>query len=269
MSDTITLLTKKSKDVFRETLLLHKRAPSTRIASALSTVEVFTVLAYGGFFDITSKKDRFIISKAHGCFSLYPILADMGIFSKDELVNIGREGALLGTIPDCNVPGIINNGGALANGLGLACGIALAMKRKERPDNVCVFQGDGECNEGAFWEAMIFAAFHRLDNIVLIIDDNKLSMLGRQEEILGLNPMDKKFRALGWNAQTIDGHNIKALYTKLKELIPARREKPKVLIANTVKGKGIPALEGNPLCHIVSMTAAEVDNAISKMGVSQ
>lgn len=265
MSEKIKLLNNKSKWLYKETLLLHKRAPSTRIASALSTIELFTVLAYGGFFDITSRKDRFIISKAHGCFSLYPILADMGVISQNDLEHIGKEGALLGTIPDCKVPGIINNGGALANGLGLACGMALALKLKGNPGNVCVFQGDGECNEGSIWEAVMFAAFHRLDNLLLIIDDNKLSMLGRQEEILGLSPLSDKFEVFGWDSFNVDGHNIEEVYSKIKDLITARAGKSKVLVASTIKGKGIPSLESNTLCHIMSMSANEIDNAIAKM----
>ncbi len=268
MPDIIKFLKNKSMELYKETLLLHKRAPSTRIASALSTIDLFSVLAYGGFFDITNKKDRFIISKAHGCFSLYPILAEKGIISKNDLEQIGREGALLGTIPDCNVPGIINNGGALANGLGIACGMALAMKLKGKPDNICVFQGDGECNEGSVWEAVIFAAFHKLDNLLLIIDDNKMSMLGRQKEILGLDPLSEKFRVFGWNSYDVDGHNVNELYPMLEKIVQERLNKPKVLVASTVKGKRISSLENNCLCHIISMSSEEIDNALAEIGDS-
>ena len=257
----------KSTFIRKETLLLHKRAPATRIASALSTVEIFSVLCYGGFFDFNDKKNRLLISKAHGCFSLYPILYDLGIITYEDLENIGKTEAVLGTIPDCNAPKIINNGGALGNGLGVACGIAKAFKIQNLDDIIYVMIGDGEFNEGSVWEAVAFAAFHKLDNIVLLVDDNKKSMLGEQTEITNTSPLPEKLKVFGWDIHEIDGHDETDIYDSLIKCTSGFGEKPKAIIANTIKGKGVRKLEEHPLCHILTLSGEEVDSAITGLGV--
>ena len=261
------LLKEKAAFIRRETLLLHGRAPSTRIASALSTVELFAVLCYGGFYDFNDDKNRLLISKAHGCFSLYPILYDSGIVTYKDLEDIGKAGAILGTIPDCNAPKIINNGGALGNGLGVGCGIAKAFKLLKRKDIVYVLMGDGEFNEGSVWEAVAFAAFHKLDNLVLILDDNKKSMLGEQTEILNLAPLKQKLLAFGWDADEIDGHSILSIYEAYNYCNNTFSKKPKAIVANTIKGKGVNRLEEHPLCHILTLSEQEITEAINNLEI--
>ena len=262
--DLFAELRRQAGRVRRETLRLHKLAPETRVASSLSDVELFTALYYGGLLKFNPAKprdegrDRMIVSKGHGGISLYPILADLGFFDKAELGRIGKTGSLLGGIPD-DIPGFETINGSLGHGLGVGCGMALALKRKGSAANVVVLAGDGELFEGAVLEAVMFAGHHRLDNLVLIVDWNKISMLGLTSEILDLNPLADKFQAFGWAAGVVDGHDVGKVYGSLGGLIPARGGKPKVIIAETVKGKGAPSLEADTLCHVRTLTPEQVD----------
>ena len=208
------ILRDKANWVRKETLKLHKRAPESRVASSLSAIEIFVVLYYGDILSYESQnvlweeRDRLIISKGHGAVCLYPILADLNFFDKGELTKIGTKDSFLGVIPDTSIPGFETINGAVGHGLGVACGIALALKRKTLNKKVFVLSGDGELNEGAVWEAIMFASHHKLNNLILIVDNNKMSMLGYQKEILGLEPLQEKFNAFGWKTQTVDGHSI-------------------------------------------------------------
>jgi len=265
---SLKVLKEKAQWVRRETLKLHKRAPETRLASSLSDVEIFVVLYYGGILsfspqDIWSQeRDRFIISKGHGAICLYPILADLHFFDKRELDRIGGQDSLLGVIPDPNVPGIETINGSLGHGLGVACGIALALKTKGADRKVFVLSGDGELNSGAVWEAIMFASYHKLKNLILIVDNNKISMLDYQTCILGLEPLEEKFAAFGWKTETVDGHNMEQLYTELNNLKGDDSTQPKVLIADTRKGKGVPELENDPLCHVRTVKAERIDELL-------
>lgn len=258
-------LQRKASWVRRETLKLHKRAPETRLASSLSAVEIFVVLYYGGILWVDPKcslcndRDRFVISKGHGAISLYPILADLGFFDAAELLNISLPGSLLGVIPDAAIPGFETTNGSLGHGLGVACGMARALKAKQQPQNVFCLCGDGELNEGSVWEAIMFAAHHHLGNLILIIDDNKMSMLGYQKDIASLEPLDEKFSAFGWEVASVDGHDLKELHSALQSFKTCGTDRPKVLVANTRKAKGVPQLEEDPLCHIKSLKPEEVD----------
>ncbi len=261
-------LKEKVQWVRRETLKLHKRAPESRLASCLSDIEIFVVLYYGGILNYDPQniecehRDRFIISKGHGAVSLYPILADLGFFDKKELRKIGKEDSFLCAIPDTAIPGFETINGSLGHGLGVACGVAVALKAKNLNNKVFVLCGDGELNEGSMWEAIMFASYHKLGNLILIVDDNKISMLDYQRNILGLEPLEEKFSAFGWEVKTVDGHNIEQLHSSLDNLKTSKDNKPKVLIASTLKGKGIQQLEGNQLCHVKSLTAEEIDNIL-------
>lgn len=269
---SLETLKEKVQWVRREMLKLHKRAPESRVASCLSDIEIFVVLYYGAILSYNPQnpqaenRDRFIISKGHGAVSLYPILADLGFFDKEELSKIGGGNSFLGVIPDAAVPGFETVNGALGHGLGVGCGVATALKSKGEDKKVFVLCGDGELNEGAVWEAVMFAAYHKLDNLILIVDNNKISMLGYQKNILGLEPLEDKFEAFGWQAETVDGHDIKQLCTALSGFKKESDNKPKVLIANTRKGMGVKLLEGDPLCHVKSLTSDEINNILEECG---
>lgn len=257
--------------VRKETLNIHRIAQETRLASSLSCVEIFVVLYYGKIINHNpsdmkcEKRDRFIISKGHGSISFYPILADMGYFEKEELGRVCKEGTFLGGIPDCIIPGYETTNGSLGHGLGVACGIALALKRRKRKERVFVLVGDGELYEGSVWEAVMFASEHRLDNLTLIIDNNKACMLDYCKNIINLEPLDEKFRAFRWDTMTIDGHDVSQLYSAISTMGQDCGGKPKVLIANTVKGKGIPALESDPLSHIRNIKPEDIDSVIAEL----
>ncbi len=262
-------LKRKVDWVWCQTLLLHRRAPETRLASSLSDIEIFVLLFYGGLMKYDPRdpflpdRDRLIISKGHGAISLYPVLADTGFFEMAELDMISREESFLGVIPDTIIPGFETINGSLGHGLGVACGIALALKKKQMDNKVFVLCGDGELNAGAIWEAVMFASFHKLDNIILLIDNNKLSMLGYQKDILGLEPLEQKFSAFDWNICIVDGHDLKKLYEGLNGLVRQKGDRPSVAIVHTRKGRGVPRLETDDLCHIRSLTGAEIDDLLS------
>ena len=262
-------LKNKSVWVRKETLNIHRIAPETRLASSLSAIEIFVALYYGKIlnFDASNlmweKRDRFIISKGHGSISFYPVLADMGYFDKQELRRVCKEGSFLGGIPDPVIPGYETINGSLGHGLGVACGVALALKRKNRSEKVFVLLGDGEMYEGSVWEAVMFAGEHRLDNLILIVDNNKICMLDFCKRILNLEPLNEKFSVYKWKVERVDGHDLRQLYNSLSRLKKDTAKKPKVLIADTIKGKGVPALEKDSLCHIKSLKEEEIDSIIA------
>lgn len=270
-------LKRKASWVRKETLNIHRIAQETRLASSLSCIEIFTVLYYGKILNYDSSninwenRDRFIVSKGHGAISLYPILADLGYFDIKELSKVCKEGSFLGGIPDSIIPGFETINGSLGHGLGVACGISLALKRKQRREKVFVLLGDGELYEGSVWEAIMFAGEHKLYNLIAIIDSNKICMLDYCKNIIDLEPLHEKFRTFKWDVDVVDGHDINQLYNALMALkddnitnceMIGKGNKPKVLIANTIKGKGIPSLENNPLCHIKNLSCEEIDRII-------
>jgi transketolase len=247
---------------------MHRLAPETRVASSLSAVEIFTALYYGGLLEHNGVdprwegRDRLIVSKGHGSICLFPILADRGYFDVSELERICQEGSFLGGIPDTIIPGYETINGSLGHGIGVACGMALGLKRKGSTNHVFVVAGDGEFCEGSMWEGVMFAAHHRLDNLTLIIDNNKLCMLDRCEKVMTVEPFEQRLEAFGWHSERVDGHNIAMLHAALTDL--KRRGatgRPAVLIADTVKGRGVPELENDTLCHIRTLTAEEIDRA--------
>lgn len=249
----------------RETLLIHAAAPETRVASSLSAVEIYTCLFYGGLLRHNPAnprdpaRDRLIVSKGHGSISLYPILADRGYFPKEELSRVCKSGSFLGGIPDPVIPGYETVNGSLGHGPGVGCGMALALKRKGSDRRVVVVTGDGELHEGAVWEAFLFAPQHRLDNLILIVDDNSRCMMNNTARVVGLAPLADKFRAFGWSADEVDGHDVSALCEVIARAMASRVPAPRAVIAHTIKGKGVPALESDPLCHIRTLSAADVE----------
>jgi transketolase len=268
--DMMAYLHEKQNWVWKETLNIHARAPETRVASSLSSVDIFVALYYGKIlrFDPARPdwegRDRLIISKGHGAISLYPILADLGYIPMDELQRVGKEGSYLGGIPDCVIPGFETTNGSLGHGLGVACGTALALKRKGRKEKVFVLQGDGELYEGSVWEAIMFAGQHHLDNLVLILDRNRICMLDYCKNVIDLDPLEKKFEAFGWRATAVDGHDVGRLHASLAQLKNGTGNMPSILVAETVKGKGVRKLEEDVLCHIRNVSAADVERLVTE-----
>ena len=265
------LLIQKAKWVWRETLAIHQRAPETRIASSLSAVEVFVALYYGNILRIfpenplSEQRDPCIISKGHGSICLYPILADLGFFEMDALETVCQPGSFLGGIPDPVIPGYETVNGSLGHGPGVAAGMALAIMRKRQDRSVFVVVGDGELHEGACWEAIMFAAHHRLDNLHLIVDDNRTSMLGFTDDIVSHNNLEERMTAFGWDVtQVKQGHDVLAVHDALTSMKARKDGKPKALIAHTLKGRGVPGLENEALSHILTPKPEVLESLIGK-----
>lgn len=255
-------LVEKADWVWRETLKIHQRSPETRVASSLSPIEIFVTLYYGGFLrqkpdePLWPGRDRCIISKGHGSLCMYPILADLGYFPSSELERVCMAGSFLGGIPDPVIPGYETINGSLGHGVGVAAGMALALKRRGRDQRVHVLTGDGELHEGSNWEAFMFAAQHGLDNLTVLVDNNQISMLGNTDEIVSHRDLAAKFSAFGWQAQVVhEGHSPQAIATALNTSRASTEGKPQVLIINTRKGHRVPGLENAPLSHITPIAA--------------
>ena len=267
----LTFLNEKAREVRKETFEIYKLSPGIRLASSLSDVEIFVALYYGKILNFDPKnprwegRDRFIISKGHGSISLYPILADLGFFDKKELERISREGSFLGDIPDTRIPGYETINGSLGHGVGVACGIALALKKKNSDSKVFILTGDGELDEGSIWESVMFAGHHKLDNLILIVDNNKTSMLDRSKNILDLEPIEEKFSAFKWKAERVDGHDIVDVCELLKKMKEDKSGFPKALIADTIKGKGISQLENDAMSHSRVLNKEEIIEITEKL----
>lgn len=270
MNDRIQFLEDKARGIRRKTLKIHKHAPETRVASSLSPIEIFTTLYYGGLLKVcpddplNDQRDRLIISKGHGSICVYPILAELGFFPESALATVCREGSFLGGIPDPCIPGYETVNGSLGHGLGVAAGMAIALRLRRHPARVVVVCGDGELNEGSMWEAIMFAAHHRLGNLTLIVDNNRRCMLEHTKNVIDLDPLAPRFSAFGWKAQTVtDGHSVAALHAALSQVFADTDVQPKVLVAQTVKGKGAPTLESDPLAHIRVLPSPLIDQLLS------
>jgi transketolase len=192
-------------------------------------------------------RDRFIQSKGHSVEALFVVLADRGFFPESELDTLCHYGSHFVGHPTRKVPGVEFNTGALGHGLPIAAGVALAGKRDHAGYRVFTLMGDGELAEGSVWEAAMAAAHHDLDNLTAIVDHNTLQITGRTRDVCSNEPLDEKFAAFGWTVRIVDGHDIAALSEAY--VAPPEAGKPTVIIANTIKGKGISFMEDVPKWH--------------------
>tara|TARA_Y100000992_G_C21249631_1_gene485145 strand:+ start:659 stop:1489 length:831 start_codon:yes stop_codon:yes gene_type:complete len=224
------------------------------MGSAMSLIEVLRVL-YDSFLNFNPKKprhinrDRMILSKGHGCLALYAILADKKFFSKKILKTASKFNSILGGHPEYGkVPGVEASTGALGHGPAIGLGMAMAAKLNKLKYKTYVVVGDGEINEGSFWETSMIASKYRLNNFHIIIDYNKIQSYGKTKEVLDLEPLRKKLENFGYIVSELNGHSIKELsnyFKKLKNL----NKKPTALICHTIKGKGFHFAENNPYWH--------------------
>ena len=216
------------------------------IGSSLSPIEIIRVI-YDKFLNFDKNKksiNKFILSKGQGCLALYAILADKKFFDKKELDKYCRPDGILGGHPEKHIPGIEVATGALGHGLSIGVGFALAQKIKQKKGKVFILMGDGEINEGSVWEAALMASKYKLNNLTAIIDYNKIQSAGYVKDILPLEPLKEKWEAFGFNVHNIDGHDIEQIEKCLKKCCNAAI-KPNLIIANTIKGKGITSAENN------------------------
>ncbi len=242
-------LEKKAKFIRRQVLEMISRAKRGHIGGAFSSMDILVALYYGGILRYDSKnpqwdkRDRFILSKGHSATALYAILADLEFFPSFELNNFCQDGHMLGGHPDRNIPGIDVDTGSLGHGLGIAAGLALGAKLSQQDYLTVALLGDGECYEGSVWEAALFAAHHQLSRLIVIVDRNQQCVLDFTEDCIRLEPFADKWKSFNWDVREINGHSFSELSGALKDLRTRDSSKPLVIVAQTVKGKGVSFME--------------------------
>lgn len=242
-----------------------KRANKGHIGSALSIADIISTL-----FDKilliphpkSPERDRFILSKGHSALALYAAIYLKGWISKKMLNSFCVDGTTLGVHPEHVVSGIEFITGSLGHGLSIGAGSAMAARLQNSPRRVFVIVSDGECNEGSLWEAIMFAAHHKLSNLVVIVDDNKQQAFGYTKETLNLLPMSERWKAFDWDVHEVDGHDVSAINGKINQL-NFKSGPPHVIIANTILGKGVSYMEGKIKWHYWPMSDNEYKQALA------
>ncbi len=247
---------------------MTSRGGSSHIGSALSMADILAVL-YGQCLNVDPARpqwparDRFILSKGHGGAAVYAALAETGFFSPEVLKTHYQDGGKLsGHVSHKGIPGVEFSTGSLGHGLPVGVGMAKAARLREQAHRVVVLLSDGECDEGSNWEAILFAAHHGLDNLIAIVDYNKIQSLAPVAETLGLEPFTDKWQSFGWDVKEVDGHDHDQMATMLDNPEPG---KPRVVIAHTTKGKGVSFMENSVLWHYRTARGQEFEAAISEL----
>lgn len=246
----------------------------SHVASALSCADILAVL-YADVLNVDPAqpekpdRDRFILSKGHAGAVVYATLAECGFMPHDWLRTHCQDGSLLsGHVSHQGIPGVEVSTGSLGHGLSIGAGMAKSAQLRGEPWHVFVLQSDGECDEGSVWEAALFAAHHRLSNLVTLIDYNKIQSLAPVAETLALEPFEDKWRAFGWNVVRADGHDHDAMRREFGGT-PAEANRPTCFILDTIKGKGVSFMEHTVLWHYRSPQGAEFTRAMRELGVDE
>lgn len=266
----LEFLNKFSLNVRKLTIDMIYHAKASHIGGALSMVDILSVL-YNGFLEHNPKntkatnRDRFLLSKGHACASLYATLSLKEYFDESILGTYGKDGSVLMSHISSQVPGVEFSTGSLGHALPVGVGIALAGKRKKENWKTVVLMSDGELDEGSNWEAFLMAPNLELGNLYAIIDYNKIQALGNTNEVINLEPLEDKFRSFGWEIRRVNGHNHKEIYNTLVSLEKSSASKPRLLIADTIKGKGVSFMENRLLWHYRSPSEQEYKQAIKEL----
>jgi transketolase len=254
----------------RHIITMTGKAGSGHPGGSLSAVEIVTAL-YFNLLRHNPKdpkwpdRDRFILSKGHAAPLLYAALAESGYFPVEELPTLRQLGSSLQGHCDCTAtPGVEMTAGSLGQGLSFATGVALAGRLNSQEYRVYVLLGDGECDEGQVWEAAMAAAHHKLDNLLAIVDNNGLQIDGWNRDVMNLDPFNKKWQAFGWHVIEVDGHDLTQLLNAFSQAKLVKGQ-PTVIIAHTVKGKGVSFMENNPDFHGKAPNTAEVTLALKEL----
>lgn len=269
-TDNVEELQAICKLIRRHIVEMTGAAKSGHPGGSLSAVEILVTL----YFDVMRhdpanpkwpERDRFLLSKGHAAPVLYSVLAEAGYTPIDQLNTLRKLGSIYQGHPDVRfIPALEASTGSLGLGLSLAIGMGLAARLDKSPTRAYVVLGDGEIQEGQIWEAAMSAAFHKVDNVVAIVDNNRIQLDGFVQDIMDLEPLADKWRSFGWHVIELDGHSIPALQAAFKEASETKG-KPTVLIAHTVKGKGVSFMENNPRFHGVAPTATEMEQALKEL----
>ena len=259
-----------SKRIRRHIVEMITAAKSGHPGGSLSAVEILTTL----YFDVMRHdpanpewpdRDRFILSKGHAAPVLYSVMAESGYTPVDALNTLRKLGSIYQGHPDKRfIPALEASTGSLGEGLSIGLGMGLAARADKRPTRVYCLFGDGEIQEGQIWEAAMFGAYHKVDNVVAIVDNNRIQLDGFVKDILDVEPLGQKWQAFGWNTIEVDGHDIADLQAAFAQAASVKG-KPTALIAHTVKGKGVSFMENNPKFHGVAPTKEELELALKEL----
>ena len=254
---------KKASAFIRKNCLIQSSIKSTaHLGSCLSIVDILTVL-YVDFLNLKPWKDRdiFILSKGHASLALYSTLFYKKILTKNNIESFATADSIYEEHPNLSIKGVEASTGSLGHGLPIGCGYAYSFKLKNKKKKVCVLMSDGECNEGSVWESALFASAKSLNNLTVIIDYNKWQATDRSDKVLDLKSLKNKWKAFNWDVAQIDGHN----YTKISLALKKKSNKPKVIIADTVKGKGVSFMEDDNNWHYKSPNEKELNLALKEV----
>jgi transketolase len=258
-----------AREIRRLSLTMVFKAKASHIGGALSMADILAVL-YNDILNVypenphNPSRDRFLLSKGHACTGLYAVLALKGFFPIEDLNSYAQDGSIFLSHSSHYVPGIEISAGSLGHALSVSCGLALAAKRNKATWKTYCLLSDGELDEGSNWEAILFAPHLRLNNLILIIDYNKIQSLGTVKDVLDLNSLKDKFLAFRWETYEVDGHDHKLIKEVLLKAT-STDDKPKVIIAHTIKGKGVSFMENKLLWHYKSPTQDQFDLAIQEI----
>lgn len=261
----------RAKFIRMETVRLTRLAGAGHYSSTFSCAELLAVLYYDHLRiepgnPAWEDRDRFVLSKGHAAIGLYPVMADLGYFDPADLDTYTRHGSPFGDHPDMKkVRGLDFSSGSLGHGLSIGLGMALAGRMQGRDFRTYVMLGDGELAEGQVWEAAMAASQFRLRSLVALIDRNGLCIDGHTEDVMGIEPLEARFAAFGWDVQRIDGHDIAAIGTALEALKPAGEGKPQVIIADTVKGRGVRRMEMSLDWHVGNLVGEDYDDVLDEL----
>jgi len=264
-------LAERARFVRLETVRLSRIAGAGHYSSTFSCAELFAALYYAHLRVNPAEpqwpdRDRFVLSKGHAAIGLYPILADLGYFDPQLLDDYTRFGSPFGDHPDMKkIAGIDFSSGSLGHGLSIGVGMALAARAQGRALRVHVMLGDGELHEGQVWEAAMAAAHFRLQGLVAIVDRNGLCIDGHTEEVMSVEPIEDRFRVFGWETARIDGHDFKAILAALDGLKPAGNGKPQLIVADTVKGRGVERMEMSLNWHVGTLAGSDYGDVIAEL----
>ena len=263
-----------AKKIRIHALKMANSGGGSHIGSALGICDILAVL-YSKIMNIDPKnpklgdRDRFILSKGHAGAAVYAVLAETGFFSADKLKSHYQDGSdLSGHVSHKGIPGVELSTGSLGHGINVGVGMALAAKMDKKLQRVFVFMSDGECDEGTIWEAAMFASHHKLDNLITIIDYNKIQSLDSVSNTLGLEPFSDKWMSFGWSVVEVDGHDHNLLVEKLSD-IPRSKNSPTVVIAHTIKGKGVSFMENKVLWHYRCPKGREYEDALRELEIGK
>jgi len=267
---TVEQMSQMAQSLRAHAVRMVHRSRASHLGSCLSIADILACLYWSTLRIDPARadwadRDRFIVSKGHAAAIVYAALAERGFFPVSELESYCELGSRLTGHITSGVPGVELSSGSLGHGLPVGCGMALAAQREQLPFRTVVLASDGELDEGSNWEAILFAAQHKLDNLLLIVDYNRIQSFGSVKDVLDLDPLADKFRAFGWAVKEVDGHDVRQLADTFAQ-VPFEGGKPSVVIAHTVKGKGVSFMEDSLQWHYQSPSSEQVKLALQELG---